>query len=75
MQGMKLVFGVMAIVLALVCYAVFGQFLVHVAGLDWAGVPRELMKRPADSAIGFGIPIFGTVLLAIGAGFLGRNDR
>lgn len=74
MRGVRLIFGVMAIGVALVCYVVFGQFLINVAGLDWAGVPRRLVARPGESAIGFGILIAGTVFLVLGVGFVKSND-
>ena len=71
---MRIVYGVVATAAALVCFAVFGQFLVNVAGLDWAGVPGKLAKRPGESAIGFGILVAGTAFLVIGVGFIKRDD-
>jgi protein-S-isoprenylcysteine O-methyltransferase Ste14 len=71
---MRFVWGGIAILLALVCFGVFAQFLLNVAGADWPGVPRRLAKRPGEGSIGFLILLVGLVLLMVGVGFFGQRD-
>jgi hypothetical protein len=70
---MRIVWGGIAILLALVCFGIFAQFLLNVAGADWAGVPRRLAKRPGEGSIGFVILLGGVVLLVMGVGFFSER--
>jgi NADH:ubiquinone oxidoreductase subunit K len=72
---MRFLLGIGAILLAAICYVVFGHWWRNVVGKNFALIPITLAERPAECAVYVGTFFVASVLLTVGIVAMLHRDR
>jgi hypothetical protein len=68
-------FGALAILLSLGCFATVANFIRVLSSEGWSRVGSKAASIPMDTAIGVGIALGGFALLGVGVSLLGSQRR